>query len=191
MIKTIRLPLIALLCFFAFAADAQKSAPADSVKNTYATKKAKTVFFELFGPGVLYSVNYDFRFKNRQDGWGARVGIGYDATERDHIFTIPLAVNYLAGKKGKYFEVGAGLTYYNAATNDFFFDEHFNYTTDANGTIISSSRKSASGVLGSLNFGYRYQPLDGGFSFRTGFSPLITSNQFAFYWPYISFGYAF
>jgi len=191
MIKTLQLLLIALLCTCAFAANAQKATPADSVKASYATKQVKTVFFELLGPGVLYSVNYDFRFKKQQDGWGARVGIGYNASDNDHIFTVPVAVNYLAGKNGKYFEVGAGLTYYNAATDDIFFNERYEYTTDANGNIISSYRKNNSGVLGSLNFGYRYQPLDGGFSFRTGFSPLITSNQFAFYWPYISFGYAF
>jgi hypothetical protein len=135
-------------------------------------------------------VNYDIRLKKQQDGWGGRAGISYYADNNQHVFTIPLVINYLAGKRGKYFEVGAGITYYNANTGDVFFDEQ--YSVDyVNGNMVYYRRSNNNGVLGTLNFGYRYQPVDGGFSFRAGVSPIITSDQFVPYWPYVSFGYSF
>jgi hypothetical protein len=57
--------------------------------------------------------------------------------------------------------------------------------------MVYYRRSNNNGVLGTLNFGYRYQPVDGGFSFRAGVSPIITSDQFLPYWPYLSFGYSF
>ena len=188
--KPLQLRLMALICLFSFTATAQKISQADSVQNLYATKQAKTFFFELLGPGAVYSLNYDIRFNKKQDGWGGRAGISYFADDSQHIFTIPVVLNYLAGKKGKYFEVGAGITYYNANTGDAFFDEQ--YSVDySNGGMVYYRRSTRNGVLGTLNFGYRYQPVEGGFSFRAGVSPVFSSSEFIPYWPYVSFGYAF
>ncbi|MBK0378260.1 hypothetical protein [Mucilaginibacter segetis] len=172
---------------------AQKISPSqsDSIPNPYVNKKAQTVFFELLGPGALYSLNYDTRFNKRQDGLGGRVGISYYADSGDNLFTIPVVLNYLLGKNGKYFEVGIGATYYieNHVSTPFFGD-NYEYTTDTNGNYYYN-RSNNSGVLGTLNFGYRYQPADGGFAFRAGVSPIFNTHGFAPYWPYISFGYAF
>jgi hypothetical protein len=189
MIKTLRSGIIVLLCIYAFNTSAQIISKADSLQNVYANRQGKTFFFELLGPGAMYSVNYDVRFKKRQDGWGGRLGISYYADGGDHLFTVPLVVNYLAGKRGKYFEVGAGITYYNVNTNDVFFNNDFYDAYDSGGYY--TRKRNHNGVLGTLNFGYRYQPVDGGFSFRAGVSPVITSEQFLPYWPYVSFGYAF
>jgi hypothetical protein len=188
--KSVQLSLIALICLFYFSATAQKISQADSIQNSYVTKQAKTFFFELLGPGAVYSVNYDIRFNKRQDGWGGRAGISYYADDSEHIFTVPVVINYLAGKRGKYFEVGAGITYYNANTGDVFFSEQYNVDYSNGGTVYYK-RSNQNGVLGTLNFGYRYQPIDGGFSFRGGVSPIFSSSQFTPFWPYISFGYAF
>ncbi|MBB5395572.1 hypothetical protein [Mucilaginibacter sp. AK015] len=190
MFKLFRLSLLALLCAGTFTASAQKIAQADSIQTSYANKQAKTFFFELLGPGAIYSINYDVRFKKQQDGWGGRAGISYYADNGDHLFTLPVAINYLAGKRGKYFEVGAGITYYNVNTNDVFFSTQYEDVYFSDGTYYTKS-KNHSGIIGTLNFGYRYQPVDGGFSFRAGVSPVITSEQFLPYWPYVSFGYAF
>jgi hypothetical protein len=103
------LQLFALLIICAFTANAQRITKADSVQNSYATKRAKTFYFELLGPGAIYSVNYDIRLKKQQDGWGGHAGISYYADDNQHVFTIPLVINYLAGKRGKYFQVGAAL----------------------------------------------------------------------------------
>lgn len=178
------LPLLMLIALSISSATihAQKLPHTDSLKNGYADKRAKTFFFEVLGPGAAYSVNYDVRFKKQQDGWGGRAGISYYANAGEHLFTVPLVLNYLAGKNGKYFEVGAGITYYNVNSNDLFFD---------NSNYGYASEDINSGIIGTLNFGYRYQPVDGGFSFRGGFSPIINSERFLPYWPYVSFGYAF
>lgn len=188
MSKSIRFCLLAVLCLGYFGANAQKLSRADSLQNVYANRQGKTFFFELLGPGALYSANYDIRFKKRPDGWGGRAGISYYNDADQHLFTVPLVLNYLAGKRGKYFEVGGGITYYNSKTNEVFFSEQ--KTSDGNGNILYNGT-SKSGILGTLNFGYRYQPVDGGFSFRGGVSPVITSEQFIPFWPYVSFGYAF
>ena len=180
--------VIALLCICSLYTSAQTISRADSLQNVYAHRQGKTFFFELLGPGAVYSINYDTRFSKRPDGWGGRAGISYYSQSGEHLFTVPLVVNYLAGKRGKYFEVGAGITYYNVNTNDVFFTNEYYEVYDSG---VYAQKRKHNGVLGTLNFGYRYQPVDSGFSLRTGFSPIITSDRFIPWWPYLSLGYAF
>lgn len=149
-------------------------------------KPANSVYFELLGNGGFYSVNYDTRFSKRRDGFGGRVGLSYAAQSSDdyynykqNFFSLPIGINYLAGKKGHYFETGAGITYYSG--NLFLLDDVGN----------SENGENTRGVFGNLTFGYRKQPIDGGFTFRAGVAPIITKNSFIPYWPYVSFGYAF
>ncbi len=151
-------------------------------------KPASNVYFELFGNGIIYSLNYDTRFSKRHDGLGGRVGIGFFAQNGDNFFSAPVVLNYLAGKKGKYFEVGAGISYYSVKTSGSFI---FVDNNNPGGSYNNSNSSSLNGVYGTMTFGYRSQPEDGGFCFRAGVSPIITSNSFAPYWPYFSFGYTF
>ncbi|MBD1365238.1 hypothetical protein IDJ77_15590 [Mucilaginibacter sp. ZT4R22] len=194
MIKFLRPAVIALITIASLSANAQKLSKADSLNNVYANKKAQNVYFEVLGPGAVYSFNYDTRFKNRQDGLGGRAGISYYAESGDRILTIPIVFNYLLGKNGKYFEVGAGATFYHYNSDshsDFFGDRYYDYTEYPTDYYPQSQRHTENGVYGSLNFGYRYQPIDGGFTFRGGFSPIFSSHQLIPYWPYLSFGYSF
>jgi hypothetical protein len=62
---------------------------------------SKSVYLELLGSGVIFSVNFDSRFKG-QNGFGYRVGIGNGVSPS--IFIIPLGVNYLTGKGPGHFE---------------------------------------------------------------------------------------
>ncbi|TWR27453.1 hypothetical protein FPZ43_13320 [Mucilaginibacter pallidiroseus] len=190
MIKPITLLTAAFICLCNFAANAQKLTEQDSIKNLYNTKRAENFYFELLGPGAVYSVNYDWRFAKKQSGWGARAGISYYHSGSEKIFTVPLVLNYLAGKRGKYFEVGGGLTFYNANTNDVFFEQDYD-VVNIYGNFYYTNPRSKTGIYGTLNFGYRYQPADGGFNFRAGNSPIITGHEFYPFWPYISFGYTF
>lgn len=193
MIKFIRLIAVGLVISISIDASAQQTSKTDSLNNVYANKRAQNVFFEALGPGGVYSFNYDTRFKNRQDGLGGRVGIAYFSDNDDRLLTIPVAVNYLLGKKGKYFEVGAGATffYFNSySSSRFFGNGYYSPTYDPSGNY-EYKRRSQTGAFGSLSFGYRYQPIDGGFSFRGGFSPIFSSSEFVPYWPYLSFGYSF
>ncbi|MFT6811034.1 MAG: hypothetical protein ACJA01_004280 [Saprospiraceae bacterium] len=73
--------------------------------NIISGPNAQSVFIEGFGFGALYSLKYDLRFASlEKSGAGIRVGSEY----YEDIFIIPIQVNYLIGKKGKFIEVGTG-----------------------------------------------------------------------------------
>lgn len=116
------------------------------------TENASQIYFELGGPGIIYSFNYDGRFGKHENGVGMRVGIGGAAISGDGYFALPVQINYLIGTKGKYFEIGGGVTY-------------------APGLELFESENS---TYGTLAFGFRKQPLGKkGFAFRVAFTPII------------------
>jgi len=78
--------------------------------------------------------------------------------------------------------MGGGITFYSENTNAVPYGDYDN---------IKNSNNVASNIIGTLNFGYRSQPEDGGYCFRVGVAPIITKNNFMPLWPYISFGYSF
>ena len=71
----------------------------------------QALYMELGGTGLVFSANYDTRFSKRVDGLGIRMGLGYSFTPHPSFITVPIALNYLLGRNGNYFEVGAGVTY--------------------------------------------------------------------------------
>jgi hypothetical protein len=137
------------------------------------------VFLELLGNGIFYSVNYDTRFSKKVDGLGGKVGFGYISIDGDHYSSFPFLVNYLIGKNGHYFEMGAGANFLVAD-----FD---------NGVGVFDKPEIAKweGWSGTISLGYRYHPVDGGFLFRAGFTPIVKRGEFNPFWPQVSFGYAF
>lgn len=144
--------------------------------QTDVDSRAQNVYVELGGPGLLFSANYDTRFGNRRDGFGGRVGAGYVSASSNSFFSLPVQANYLLGKRGKYFEIGLGATYLSSKDgneNDFL------------------SFDNTSTVLGTMTFGYRYQPVNGGFNFRASINPVFNSSTFVPYFAGISFGYTF
>jgi len=150
-----------------------------NANQTIVTDRApQAVYAEVFGRSIDFSLNYDRRFSNRLDGWGFSAGLGgassNEINNNNTYFSIPVSINYLAGKNGKYLEVGAGVSYFNA-------------TIDDNQDFYSGG----SSIIGTLTIGYRNQPIHGGFMFRAGFNPIIFRNQFVPYYPYVSFGYNF
>lgn len=132
-------------------------------------------FAELGGPGVLFSANLDHRFKASRLGLGGRIGIGFVTSSRDDfepatnsytyrdvtVVTIPIQINYIFGKgyNPHTFEAGAGLTVLSKGV------DLFSYDND-----------SRSSILGTFSFMYRRQPVDGGFSWRIGFTPIVGSG---------------
>lgn len=137
---------------------------------------AKSIYFELGGPGVT-SFNYDMRLQKKEDGLGFRVGIGGFKIDETSALFIPLGLTYLLGKDEKnYFELGAGVTIVSISDpykDDYSSDNNFNTT------------------FGHLYFGYRLQPKKGGFLFRAGITPIFNNNGFIPYYGGISFGYKF
>ncbi len=142
---------------------------------TFAQEATKTVFVELGGNGLIFSANYDMRFGDKINGLGARLGLGYvgGGSAGATVVTVPAMINYLLGKDGKYFEVGAGITYISAGTD--FIDDGF----------------SDSSLLGAMTFMYRSQPVNGGFMWKIGFTPILAEGIFIPYWVGLGIGYAF
>jgi hypothetical protein len=144
--------------------------------------KRKTVYAELLGAGGLASVNFDYRLGKNPEGFGLRTGIGYFQWNNSSLVTFPVIVNYLVGKNGKYLDLGLGA--------------RFGYETMVDKEPPSPDQKFEEGFrIGApiLNIGYRYQPLEGGFNFRIGFSPYMNIYKNAlpdlFWMPHLSLGY--
>ncbi len=143
-----------------------------------AQSPAKSVYFELGGPG-LASFNYDMRFNKTEGGLGFRAGVGGFSLSDDYdgkvsVLLFPVGLNYLMGKDSKnYFEIGAGVSIISGSSK----------FEDESETLHSS--------FGYLHFGYRLQPKNGGFTFRAGMTPIFNKNGFVPYYASISFGYAF
>lgn len=154
---------IILLSLTATAQKADKKAGSSNARNVYG---------ELGGPGVL-SVNYDQRFGNKETGLGFRAGIGGIGLGNAGFISIPVGLNFLAGKEEHYFEAGAGISAISLYDGATLFDN------------------DQSTIFGFFNFGYRYQPSKKGLTGRVFVSPLITSEGF---WPFyggVSFGFRF
>jgi hypothetical protein len=111
------------------------------------TGASNALFFEVGGQGILYSVNYD-----RLLGPHASVHAGYTPFGGGE-YVLPAGISYLSSGNHR-LELGAGLSYLNVHESEF---------------SIGIRR----GLFGTAVFGYRYQPREGGFMFRVGFTPLI------------------
>lgn len=158
----------------------------------------QSVFVEFGGPGLVYSFNYDFRFdKDRLDSWGLRMGAGgYARTETwsdgrnsNGLLTIPVQATKLFGRSVHFFEVGGGATfiYYRSEYSDW-------------GSTGTQVRKDFDFILnsgdtptfmGTMNFGYRKIPVNGGFNFRANLIPVFNKNGFWPLWAGVGIGYAF
>lgn len=138
-------------------------------------KRAQNVFVEIGGQGLLFTANYDTRFSNKRNGLGGRAGIGYMSLDGERITTVPIALNYLLGKGKQFFEIGLGAT----------------FTSSSDGSPILFKDDSEGSVLGTMSFSYRLQPVDSGFSFRAGLTPVFNASNFIPYYAGISLGYSF
>ncbi|MDO4771334.1 hypothetical protein [Porphyromonas sp.] len=141
----------------------------------------KSFFIEAGGAGMSpLSFNFESRFARQLNGLGMRAGVSFIGFGDAGILTIPVQLNYLMGSRGKYFEIGGGATLFHGYSDWFGGDKGDSYTK----------------IIGTTTFGYRYQPVKGGFMFRAGFAPFFTFTEegkffFMPYMPYISLGYSF
>jgi hypothetical protein len=163
----------------------------------------RSVFVELGGSGLAYSFNYDFRFDStRMDSWGMRVGAGGYKIGGDSFFSLPVLVNKLYGKDGRYFELGLGMTFFGVDNEPYSYYSSCQYF-DSNGNCVGPLVTQESDInfilpvdgspslMGTMNIGYRKIPVDGGFTWRVNLTPIFNNNGF---WPLfagVGFGYAF
>ena len=127
-----------------------------------------SVYFELLGNGLMYSLNYDRMFS---ESFGGRAGIGYFSPENEAVITFPIMLNYLYGSGNSKLELGGGITVISQSENISF--------------QFKSSNKEfgGSGVLATITIGYRYQKPEKGIVFRAGFTPFFGKIGFG-----LSFG---
>lgn len=149
---------------------------------------------EAGGAGIMFSANLDARFKKTRFGWGGRAGIGFVSAWDDYYdpitmtwsggnersaITLPVQVNYVFGKNNSphTFEAGGGVTYVSRKLNIM----NFSYWYDID-------RRTQ--FFGTFAFMYRRQPINGGFSWRAGFTPIFAKDYIQ---PFgaVSVGYNF
>lgn len=148
----------------------QKSKNTDFARNS--------IFVELLGNGGIYTLNYDHKFFNHVS---ARIGAEYvsltgsdtNIEDRVSIFLLPVMINYLVGNGNSRLELGAGAILGGVNAN-----------VD-NETVNGIGGGSFTGTVG-----YRLQPRDGGFLFRIGFTPIVSSLGF-YSWAGLSLGATF
>ena len=151
----------------------------------------KMFYTELGGPGIIMSANFDSRFKSGERlGLGFRLGAGfsigsfdntltewgyYESVQRTY-YTIPAGLNYVFGKPNSSatFEVGGGITLLTRKVSLFYYDV-----------------EKMGNVIGFATFMYRRMPVNGGFSFRAGFTPIIGTSGDLFPMGAIGIGYTF
>ena len=90
---TLTLTFIVLFCAILFA-------------QSETSPKRKAVYAEFLGSGVFGSVNYDFRFTEKNNGPGLRIGAGMVPD----VLVIPVEINGLVGRKKVLFEYGLGIS---------------------------------------------------------------------------------
>ncbi|MGQ8335020.1 hypothetical protein ACUNWD_00600 [Sunxiuqinia sp. A32] len=174
---------------------------ASSQENDTINTVNKSVFIEFGGAGLaVTSANYDFRFrKGRTDGLGMRIGIGWESLQTEpflgegytktKLFSVPLEINYLLGKRNTKFEIGFSLTYASETENRKFrfFNSDYTYTEESGNFVVSY-----------LPVGMRFQPKTDGFMFKFNMGPIInysapnvfSDDEFQ-YWIGLAAGYAF
>ncbi len=114
---------------------------------------AKNVYLELGGPGGFISANYDTRVSKSDKGLGIRAGVGSIFDFYTIGYTLPVGLNYLVGKRKNFLELGLGVTYVHLPSVNQ--DQPFNF-----------KKESFFAEYGWV--GYKYQPLQKGFTFRAG-----------------------
>ena len=146
----------------------------------------KLYYTEFGGPGLIMSANFDGRFKpNSRLGLGFRLGAGFGIKkfdEEEHgeirrtLYAFPVGLNYVFGKPTakSTFEVGGGVSFLHREV------ALFNYDV-----------KQTRNYIGFATFMYRITPVNGGFSFRVGFTPIIGTAGDMFPMVAVSLGYAF
>jgi hypothetical protein len=146
--------------------------------DVLAQEVRNAAYFELGGSAILASVNYERRLN---PNWFGRAGLlvveGESSSgDSDTTFVVPLTASYLTRPEANHhFEVGGGLTISGGDRQELF--ESLDDEGDFSTAVVT-------GIAG-----YRYQRPDGGFVFRSVFTPVAGGGDFL-PWFGVSFGYA-
>lgn len=141
------------------------------------SSRHQAAYLEGFGSGIVFSFNYESRFKPKPDGFGYRAGLGLTGINGVRVITVPLGINYLLGKEKNFFELGMGVTFVGLTDTQLV-------------STNSSSLPDAGTVNGFFNIGYR-RVFGSGLMLKAGISPIFTPDEITLFWPLIGFGFHF
>jgi len=144
-----------------------------SFVNGQSRSHKRAIYAEAFGPGILYSVNYDWRFKEDYKGHGARVGVSAVNFSDDGFWVaVPVSYNFIFANNFKtQVEFGAGLTF---AFGDIKFADFQDQL-----------------VFGHLIAGIRYRPFRNSFFLKAAWTPIIRDEKFRYVFGNIGFGFSY
>jgi len=137
-------------------------------EKVYPDFKHHSVYLEIGGSSLLYSLNYDYTLRIT-NGLNLAVGSGFAYSpnsivdDQGYSFLVAPACNLLLGRSSHHAETGLALL----------------------------SRGTADSTTISGRIGYRYQRPSGGFLFRIGFTPIVLEPEWIMPWAGVSFGYTF
>jgi len=133
-----------------------------------------TVYAELAGAGITYSINYDRRIS---ENISVRGGANYAPTLVAPGFGLIGQSSYLIGKDGEYLELGIGLTYV--------------FSEDPNVVPFSDDEQIKGSLINSF-IGFRSQQVGEPVFFRFGITPFYSFFTDKLIWSGgLSFGYSF
>lgn len=142
------------------------NAKAQENSNPDGARTSKAVYAELGGGGIIFSANFDSRFKG-SNGLGYRAGIGFLPATNRSVLTFPLGINTLIGRGPSYFEAEVTVTPI---------------------TAKASFHQRTSSIFIFPHIGYRYSKPESSFNFRIYGGPLIIAGD-VIPWGGLSFGY--
>jgi hypothetical protein len=150
------------------------------VNISYAQGKSKlqAISFEIGKAGLIYNLNYDHKFSDKN--FGLRIGVGSNADQYLLLFSFGGGAYYLFGKTHKFFELGSELNYLSI--------DEISDDQKGLGSLAIYPNYSTKTFYASLNAGYRKYSKKT--LFRIGIAPGFTKDEFI---PggYISFGIVF
>lgn len=159
----------------------------------------RAVYGEFNGASFGYSVHFDSRLSPKSK-WGYNVGLGYANNVLDNphltqqrLYSLPLRMYYLVGKKNHFFESGIGVV-------PCFFHTRATYSstnTQTNPAISQFIKSSSTDFVNyvTLSLAYRYQNSNG-FIVRAGLTAngVQHSDSKTEMWgfqPFVAVGYSF
>jgi hypothetical protein len=144
--------------------------------QTISNSRNNALSFELGKSGLIYNLNFDHRFQDKD--FGFRFGVGSNFAKYLQAFTTGAGGYYLVGHEINFLELGIDLNYLSV-------DE---VSDDQKGFSLIYPNYSIKTFYASANFGYRRYGKST--LFRIGVSPGFIKNEFL---PggYISFGLTF
>jgi hypothetical protein len=159
---------IAILYFLFTVAICKAQSASNSRNNSLSLELGKT--------GLIYNLNFDHRFQDKD--FGFRVGVGSNFAKYLQAFTTGAGGYFLVGQKINFLELGIDLSYLSV-------DE---VSDDQKGVTLIYPNYSIKTFYASANIGYRRYGKST--IFRIGVSPGFIKNEFV---PggYLSFGLTF